>query len=123
MAKNQSLVPLPIFDTHVLERVLKLESEFHDPSPLTDDQVKSDIREYLDFLRWHKMHPGKSYLPPVRVDRVWHIHIIQTEDYVRVCQEYLGKFLHHASMICGVGQEHVYPWYYRGERENEQFAA
>ncbi|HRH26390.1 MAG TPA: hypothetical protein PLF31_02895 [Candidatus Paceibacterota bacterium] len=112
-------VALPVFDTHVLKRVLKLESEVNDPVPLTDVQVDSDIEEYLGFLRQHKMEPGKDILPPVRVDRVWHIHMIQTEQYAQVCQEYLGRFLHHASMICGAGQERVYPWHYRGEREEE----
>lgn len=115
----KTLVPLPVFDTHVLERVLKLESEHNDPVALTDEQVKSDIQEYLEFLRWHKENPGRDCLPPVRVDRVWHIHMIQTKDYAAVCESYLGTFLHHASMICGAGQEHVYPWHYRGEREEE----
>lgn len=112
-------VPLPVFDTHVLERVLKLDSELNDPVPLTDEQVHLDIQEYLEFLRWHKMNPGKDYLPEVRVDRVWHIHMIQTRDYAAVCESYLGTFLHHASMICGAGQERTYPWHYRGNREDK----
>jgi hypothetical protein len=115
----KTLVLLPVFDTHVLERVLKLDSELNDPVPLTDEQVRSDIQEYLEFLRWHKMNPGKDCLPEVRVDRVWHIHMIQTRDYAAVCESYLGTFLHHASMICGAGQERTYPWHYRGDREEK----
>lgn len=110
-------VPLPEFDTHVLKRVLKLESETNDPSPLTDEEIDADVLEYLEFLRDHKTSPGRDILPSVRVDRVWHIHILQTADYARVCMEYLGYFLHHASLICGAGQVKVYPWYYRGERD------
>lgn len=123
MKKNSGPVPLPVFDTHVLEKVLKLESKHNDPVALTDNHVKSDIQEYLEFLRWHKLNPNRDCLPPVRVDRVWHIHMIQTQNYADVCQSYLGRFLHHASMICGAGEDHVYPWHYRGEREKEEALA
>lgn len=115
-------VALPVFDTHVLKRVLRLESDLHDPVPLTEDQIDSDIGEYLEFLREHKMNPGKDILPAVRVDRVWHIHMIQTADYAAICDGYLGFFLHHASMICGTGQEKTYPWHYRGEREPSELS-
>lgn len=107
---------LPVFDTHVLQRVLRLESDLHDSEPLTDEQIGSDIAEYLDFLRENKMNPEVNILPSVRVDRVWHIHILQTRQYAEVCESYLGFFLHHASMICGAGQDKVFPWSYRGER-------
>lgn len=119
-----ALPPLPAFDTHVLKRVLRSESDLHDPVPLTDDQIDSDIEEYLEFLRQHKLAgEGAEILPEVRVDRVWHIHIIQTADYARVCQDYLGYFLHHASMICGVGQDVVYPMHFRGQRDGSEARA
>ena len=112
-------IPLPEFDTHVLKRVLRLESDMHDPCPLTDEEIDSDIVEYLGFLQQHKLAGERgNVLPAVRVDRVWHIHILQTADYAKICDEYLGYFLHHASMICGAGQDVVYPWHYRGERDN-----
>lgn len=112
-----SNIPLPEFDTHVLARVLKIESDLHDPVPLTEQEIESDIGEYLHFLREHRVSPGRNILPSVRVDRVWHIHILQTADYAQVCEDYLGYFLHHASLICGQGQVIVYPRHYRGERE------
>ena len=117
-------VPLPVFDTHVLKRVLRLESDLHDPQPLTDDEIDGDVDEYRGFLGQHKLAgEGTNILPSVRVDRVWHIHILQTEQYAQVCGDYLGYFLHHASMICGAGQETVYPWHYRGERESGESRA
>jgi hypothetical protein len=116
-------IPLPEFDTHVLKRVLKLESEVNDPLPLSEEQIESDVLAYLGFLREHKANPGRDLLPSVRVDRVWHIHILQTADYARVCQEYVGYFLHHASLICGAGQVKVHPWHYRGERDDTEVYA
>ena len=105
---------LPCFDMHVLKKVLRIESDANDEIPLTDKQIDSDVLEYLEFLRNHKLSPNEVIVPPVRVDRVWHIHILQTRQYAEVCEEYFGHFLHHASMICGAGQEVVHPWDHRG---------
>lgn len=107
------VVPLPEFDTHVLKRVLRLESDANDAIPLTDDQIDRDVIEYLEFLRDRKIRADVHVVPPVRVDRVWHIHIIQTQNYREVCEMYLGYFLEHASMICGAGGDRIERWDFR----------
>lgn len=107
-------VPLPEFDTHVLERVLREESNLNDPHPLTEDQIQQDILGYRKFLRERKMNPGVNIVPKVQIDRVWHIHMVQTEHYAQVCQDYFGHFLHHASYICGMGEGRTpQPWHTR----------
>ncbi|HEY4504827.1 MAG TPA: hypothetical protein VJI73_03585 [Candidatus Paceibacterota bacterium] len=104
---------LPVFDTHVLERVLRMESEAHDPVLITGEQIEADVLAYRRFLRDRKLAPGVHVVPLVQVDRVWHIHILQTEHYREVCESYLGRFLHHASLICGAGGERIKPWHTR----------
>ncbi len=107
-------VSLPEFDTHVLKRVLREESNLHDPRPLTDAQIDADVDAYLEFLRERKLNHGVNIVPVVQVDRVWHIHIIQTEQYAQVCNDYFGYFLHHASFICGMGDgKKMVPWHTR----------
>ena len=43
-----TLVSLPDFDTHVLKRVLRLESDLHDPQPLTDEEIDALVRLVLE---------------------------------------------------------------------------
>lgn len=106
-------VALPVFDTHVLEIVLLKESAVNDPTPLTEEQITQDILEYREFLRTRKLNPDQNIVPPVHVDRVWHLHMVQTRQYREDCIAYFGYILDHASMMCHGGGDELQPWHTR----------
>ena len=80
---------LPTFDLTALK--LRAEEKLGWPS----SKIDREIKEYLRFLALHKIHPYKTIYPSAEVDEIWHLHILDTRAYHRVCSEYFGYFLHH----------------------------
>jgi hypothetical protein len=52
------------------------------------------IEEYKKFVFLIKKG-NKKISPPLKVDDIWHEHILFTKDYFEDTKEYLGFFLHH----------------------------
>lgn len=50
------------------------------------------IEEYKKFLFLASI----DYVSPsYEIDQIWHTHLLFTQDYKKMCDKYLGKFLHH----------------------------
>ncbi len=52
------------------------------------------VREYRRFL-WLTQVAGTPMCPSADVDEAWHLHIRQTRSYRMMCEQVLGRFLHH----------------------------
>lgn len=100
-------VPLPMFDQHVLEEALLINHRQFNGIPLSHQEVLDAIQEYRKFWQAHKLAgaPDIFEVPSLLIDRVWHTHICETEQYAQDCQAYFGKFFHHASRLCDGGAE------------------
>lgn len=89
---------LPNFDlSRVTARVAR---EHPDWSAERLKEAEGDYRLFLFECR-----TAKELTPSPDVDELWHAHILHTKDYVRDCQAYFGRYLHHEPQAakCDIG--------------------
>lgn len=66
------------------------------PQEGTADYLREVLREYRRFLALKRLAPDKTYtVPSSMIDKVWHLHILDTRRYAEDCQTIFGYFLHH----------------------------
>ena len=71
------------------------------------------LEEYHKWLNLLIKYGGPHILSPSRfIDKIWHTHILDTENYVDVCEKLCGKFIHHYPENSFIGQ--------KNERENRR---
>ena len=56
---------------------------------------KAVEREYRRFLALIVLDPTQSYGMAGDVDELWHDHILDTQDYIGLCQRVVGALVHH----------------------------
>lgn len=102
-------VPLPTFDLHRVEEALRLCHHIFGGKPMTQVEINEAVNAYRHFLHDHKVAgmPEQFTVPTLMVDRVWHVHMCETEQYAADCNTYFGKMLNHASHICEGGMEEI----------------
>ena len=65
-------------------------------SPDSDfDLTDVSIEEYRRFLILKMESPGVKLAPTEMMDKVWHMHILDTRRYAEDCKTMFGRFLHH----------------------------
>jgi len=55
----------------------------------------SSIVEYKRFLAIKKNYPDLEIAPSPLVDKVWHMHILDTKQYMKDCDYIFGSYMHH----------------------------
>lgn len=50
-------------------------------------------RKYRNFLKL--IATGMRVVPTLSVDEMWHLHILDSRNYMRDCQNIFGKYIHH----------------------------
>jgi hypothetical protein len=105
LASADPAVQLPGFDLHKVEEALKKNHLLFNGTQLSEAEIQQGIAEYRQFLAEHKTAgmPDRFEVPSLLVDRVWHTHMCETEQYSRDCQVYFGRMFHHRSEICNAG--------------------
>jgi len=73
-------------------KLLKEEPKSFPYEPL----VWSAIVEYKRFLTLKKKFPNLEISPSPLVDKVWHMHILDTRQYMEDCDNIFGSYMHHA---------------------------
>lgn len=53
------------------------------------------VEEYRRYLALARRYPDETLVPSHAVDKVWHMHILDTLAYVTDCERVFGYFLHH----------------------------
>ena len=50
---------------------------------------------YKKWLALHVCYPDLATAPSVKLDEYWHMHILDTKQYMEDCQFVFGRYLHH----------------------------
>jgi uncharacterized membrane protein YgcG len=58
-----------------------------------DDYLNRLVEEYKRFIQLAKKN---KVTPSTIIDEFWHFHILNTKDYVKFCDDYIGRYLHHS---------------------------
>jgi hypothetical protein len=87
--------------SRVITRVREKHPEWH------EKRLQAAVEEYKKFLYLCKIHPGVKISAPLDVDEVWHVHILDTQNYDRDCNSYFGYFLHHDPCIGPLDRENA----------------
>lgn len=97
----------PKFDMHRVEEALRVNHVLFNGTPLSESEIAVGVAEYRRFLAQHKASgmPEQFEVPSLLVDRVWHTHMCETDQYANNCREYFGRMFHHRSAICNGGGE------------------
>ena len=61
----------------------------------TKEQTELAIANYIRFLVLKHEYPNAEIVPSQEIDRVWHLHILDTLNYAADCQAVFGQFIHH----------------------------
>lgn len=62
----------------------------------TPNRAMIGVTNYTRFLRCIQISTDPEGLSPTQaIDDVWHVHIINSPDYTKMCQEYFGQYIHH----------------------------
>lgn len=62
---------------------------------LTLAQATHAIEQYRRFLFLHHRYPDQPLVPSQEIDRVWHVHILDTAKYREDCEFLFGRFIDH----------------------------
>lgn len=95
-------------DQHFLEKLAAVDfgpiafQLMHSDELLTLAQATQAIEQYRRFLFLHHRYPDHPLIPSQEIDRVWHIHILDTAKYREDCQFLFGRFIDHFPYF-GVG--------------------
>lgn len=61
----------------------------------TDEEIDIVETEYKKYLALCFAFPKQPFPTPLKLDNLWHQHILFTQDYAAMCQSVAGRFLHH----------------------------
>ncbi len=62
---------------------------------VTIENTVASLVKYIQFLILCKENKRVVNVPTEQIDKVWHLHILDTEKYEEDCTSYFGYFLHH----------------------------
>src|SRR5215472_16162703 len=58
-------------------------------------EADRDVALYRCFLKLCVLYPGIALVPTVRLDHVWHTHMLDTAKYRADCDTIFGRFMDH----------------------------
>ena len=65
------------------------------PNIVDDAWIDRAVTRYGQFLLLAKQNPGKTLVPTLDVDLIWHVHMLSPLDYRDDCHTLLGRLLYH----------------------------
>jgi hypothetical protein len=70
-------------------------------------EARETLEQYKKYMLLKKKYFHQYQLPPsIEIDEVWHIHILDTQEYFNFCFGLFGFYLHHCPEIkTSAGQE------------------
>jgi hypothetical protein len=87
---NESIASAPIKDESILKHPC-----FHIDLSFFKWHQKFEIEEYRRFLYLLSNHRNEHLMPSMKIDKMWHSHVLRTERYVSDCQKMAGRYIHH----------------------------
>lgn len=61
----------------------------------SEELADEALREYRKFIALVALNPERSYGVVEAVDEVWHQHLLNTRDYLAMCDAVMGGVIHH----------------------------
>lgn len=63
-----------------------------------DVETNQTLRYFIELLRFMALigHSQERLTPSYKIDLVWHEFILFTRLYMKVCETYFGRYIHHA---------------------------
>ncbi|MHB8710100.1 MAG: glycine-rich domain-containing protein [Minisyncoccota bacterium] len=65
----------------------------------TAEEIDAVEIEYKKYLALCVGYPKAAFPTPLKLDDLWHQHILFTQDYHAMCQSVCGKYLHHQPFV------------------------
>jgi hypothetical protein len=73
-------------------------------------QADQDVALYRCFLKLCVLRPGTALVPTMRLDHVWHAHMLDTAKYRADCNAVFGRFMDHFPYAGLRGEEDRRAW-------------
>ncbi len=78
-----------------------IQKKLIDTKNWSSERAQKASDEYRKFLKLIAKNPDSPIVPWLTIegdddlDQVWHLHILDTQRYVKDCEDIFGKFIHH----------------------------
>lgn len=59
------------------------------------DKVNNAVQDYKRYMALTKILSGYQLVPNEEIDEIWHMHILDTRQYMIDCENLFGEYLHH----------------------------
>lgn len=79
------------------------------------------IKKYRCFLKLCAMYPEESIVPSKAIDKVWHVHILDTAMYLADCDAIFGFVLHHFPYFGLRGEDDLEMLHAKGAQTRELY--
>jgi len=81
------------------KRIQHIINFFLPPTKNSSDRQKTTIMLLEEYYKWllilRKNNGAENISPSFIIDKIWHIHILDTKDYAYICNKIAGYMLHH----------------------------
>jgi len=101
---------LRIYELDLEPVVFKLMHPEPGQAPLSLADADQDVALYRCFLKLCVLYPGVALVPTMRLDHVWHAHMLDTAKYRADCEAVLGRFMDHFPYAGLRGEEDRQAW-------------
>lgn len=74
------------------------------------NRAEAAVRNYKRYMAVTKALGGVQLVPNGDIDEIWHMHILDTREYMKDCNELFGEYLHHFPYFGMLDQENHQQW-------------
>lgn len=89
---------------------------------LSVEEADELVKKYRCFLKLCVMYPEASIVPSKAIDKVWHVHILDTAKYMADCDAIFGFVLHHFPYFGLRGEADLEMLHEKGAETRELYA-
>ena len=78
----------------------------------------SEYKRYLVIMAYNKFYHLNLYLvPTISIDKIWHFHILQTNQYILDCNNIFGCYMHHNPQFSSFNNEEAFKYYIENKQK------
>jgi len=97
LIRNRNAIEKEV-DSYMKKRIMSQRGFIEKIRQMDDKEIlikNEDIENYEKFLNLIRSYKGHRFVPTLRIDMVWHGHMLDNIDYVKSTWNYFGKMLIH----------------------------
>ncbi|MCM1958214.1 hypothetical protein NCZ17_02355 [Acinetobacter modestus] len=76
----------------------------------SSSKIERAISDYKKYMALMKAMNGYQLVPNEEIDEVWHMHILDTRQYMQDCDELFGEYIHHYPYFGMLSEENKSQW-------------